>query len=54
MHPSGQQLAAIAELVDAGAIRPLVGKIFDFDQTPNAMSALEHGGLVGKVVVRRG
>jgi NADPH:quinone reductase-like Zn-dependent oxidoreductase len=53
MHASGQQLAPIAELVDAGAIRPLVGKTFDFDQTPNAMTALEHGGLVGKVVVRR-
>ncbi|GAA4761076.1 NADP-dependent oxidoreductase [Nocardioides endophyticus] len=54
MYPSGQQLASIAELVDAGAIRPLVGETFDFDQTPNAMTALEHGGLVGKVVVTRG
>ncbi|MEV0326731.1 NADP-dependent oxidoreductase [Micromonospora echinospora] len=53
MHASGEQLATIAELVDAGAIRPLVGQTFPFDRTPDAVTALAGGGLVGKVVITR-
>lgn len=53
MRADGHQLAPIGELVDAGAIRPLVGLALPFDDTPRAVAALERGGLVGKVVTTR-
>jgi NADPH:quinone reductase-like Zn-dependent oxidoreductase len=51
MRASGEQLQQIAKLVDAGIIRPIVGKTFPFDQTPQALQALSAGGIRGKVVV---
>jgi NADPH:quinone reductase-like Zn-dependent oxidoreductase len=51
MKASGDQLRAISALVDQGALRPVVGKVFDFDQTPQALSSLAAGGLRGKAVV---
>jgi NADPH:quinone reductase-like Zn-dependent oxidoreductase len=51
MRAEGGQLAEIAALVDAGAIRPVVGRVFAFDETPAALAALEHGGIRGKVSV---
>lgn len=53
MRAGGRQLAAITELVDAGAIRPLVGLTVPFDRTPDALAALERGGVQGKVVTTR-
>ena len=53
MRASGEQLTAIASLVDAGHLRPVVGKAFTFDQTPDAMAALAKGGVPGKIVVSR-
>jgi len=50
MRADGHQLAAIADLVDGGVIQPVVGLAVPFDETPEAMAALERGGLVGKVV----
>ncbi|WP_404286113.1 NADP-dependent oxidoreductase [Glutamicibacter arilaitensis] len=51
MKPSGSQLRRIAELVDAGAIKPVVGKTYAFEQTSEALGALAEGGLRGKVVI---
>lgn len=51
MTASGAQLRKIAELVDAGALRPIVGATFPFAQTPEALAALRGGGILGKVVV---
>ena len=51
---SGDQLAEITALVDAGALRPVVGKVFPFEQTPDAVAALAKGGIRGKAVVARG
>lgn len=51
MRASGEQLHQITQLVDAGIIRPVVGKTFPFDQTPQALQALSAGGIRGKVVV---
>jgi NADPH:quinone reductase-like Zn-dependent oxidoreductase len=51
MKASGDQLRAISALVDSGVLRPVVGKVFDFDQTPQALSSLAAGGLRGKAVV---
>ncbi|MGF0116972.1 NADP-dependent oxidoreductase [Promicromonospora sp. Marseille-Q5078] len=51
MHASGEQLRQIAALVDDGTLRPVVGKTFPFDRTPQALDALVQGGLRGKVVI---
>lgn len=53
MRASGDQLAEITAFVDAGALRPVVGRVFPFDETPEALSALAKGGPRGKVVVTR-
>jgi NADPH:quinone reductase-like Zn-dependent oxidoreductase len=34
-----------------GVLRPVVGKVFDFAQTPQAMQSLAKGGIRGKGVV---
>jgi NADPH:quinone reductase-like Zn-dependent oxidoreductase len=49
MRADGGQLRKISSLVDAGVIRPVVGQVFPFDQTPQAVSAA--GGGRGKVVI---
>jgi NADPH:quinone reductase-like Zn-dependent oxidoreductase len=51
MRASGDQLRGIAELVDAGAIRPIVGRIFPFDETVAGLESLAKGGIRGKAVV---
>jgi len=51
MRASGDQLRSIAALVDGGVLRPVVGKTFAFDETPQALAALAAGGVRGKVVV---
>lgn len=51
MRHSGEQLAQIARLVDDGIIRPVVGRTFPFDQTPQALQSLATGGIRGKSVV---
>lgn len=52
MRAEGQQLREIAKLIDAGIIRPVVDKVFPFDQTPEALAYVETGRAKGKVVVR--
>jgi zinc-binding alcohol dehydrogenase family protein len=49
--PSGEQLRAIAALVDAGTIRPVIDRIFPFESTKDAMAYVESGRAKGKVVV---
>lgn len=51
MHASGSQLGRIARLVDDGVLRPVVGRVSPFAQTPDALKALGSGGLRGKAVV---
>jgi NADPH:quinone reductase-like Zn-dependent oxidoreductase len=51
MRASGDQLREIATLVDEGVLRPIVGKVFDFAQTPQALQSLSDGGIRGKAVV---
>jgi NADPH:quinone reductase-like Zn-dependent oxidoreductase len=38
---------------EAGRIRPIVDKVFDFDALPAAIRFMESDGQVGKIVVRR-
>ncbi|OYU46859.1 MAG: NADPH:quinone oxidoreductase [Rhizobiales bacterium PAR1] len=51
MRAEGQQLAEIAKLIDTGAIRPVVDKVFPFAQTAEALAYVETGRAKGKVVV---
>lgn len=51
MKASGEQLRAIAALADAGAIRPVVDRVFPFESTKDAMAYVESGRAKGKVVV---
>lgn len=51
MHASGEQLRKIAELVDTGAIRPVVGATFPFEQTVQALASLGKSSIRGKAVI---
>ena len=51
MRAHGDQLREITALVDAGVLRPIVGKTVPFEQTATALSTLESSGTRGKVVM---
>ncbi|CAM3158265.1 Phenolphthiocerol synthesis polyketide synthase type I Pks15/1 [Arthrobacter ulcerisalmonis] len=51
MQASGDQLRQISALVDSGVLRPVVGKVFAFDQAPEALQSLAAGGFRGKAVL---
>ncbi|NWL35140.1 NADP-dependent oxidoreductase [Paenarthrobacter nitroguajacolicus] len=51
MRADGNQLREIAALIDAGDIKPVVGRVVPFDQTADVLAALEKGGVRGKTVV---
>lgn len=51
MRASGDQLRKITALIDNGALRPIVGRVFPFDQTVQALQGLEKGGIRGKAVI---
>jgi NADPH:quinone reductase-like Zn-dependent oxidoreductase len=51
VRASGDQLRQITTLVDQGALRPVVGQVFGFDQTPQALQSLSSGGIRGKAVI---
>jgi NADPH:quinone reductase-like Zn-dependent oxidoreductase len=52
VHPDGGQLAEIGALLQTGKIRPVIDKIFPFDQAKEALAYLEKGRAKGKVVVQ--
>ncbi|UGQ13976.1 NADP-dependent oxidoreductase [Yinghuangia sp. ASG 101] len=52
MKASGRQLRELTALVDAGAIRPVVDRVFPFDEAREALEYVEKGrAKAGKVVV---
>ncbi|MDX3548263.1 NADP-dependent oxidoreductase [Streptomyces europaeiscabiei] len=51
MRASGDQLRQITTLIDQGVVRPVVGKVVRFDQTPEALQSLSQGGIRGKAVI---
>jgi NADPH:quinone reductase-like Zn-dependent oxidoreductase len=51
-HPDGSQLSAIGALLDAGRIRPVIDRVFPFEQAKEALAYLEQGRAKGKVVVK--
>lgn len=52
MRANGQQLREISRLIEAGAIRPVVDKVFPFESTNEALAYVESGRAKGKVVVK--
>ncbi len=52
MEASGDQLRKLTPLIDAGKVRPVVDRVFPFDETLQAMEYVEKGrAKAGKVVV---
>lgn len=51
MKASGEQLRALADLIDGGAIRPVVDRVFPFESTNEALAYVETGRARGKVVI---
>ena len=41
----------LERMIEAGAIRPLIGRRLPFDQAPEALRVLERREALGKVVV---
>lgn len=52
MRASGQQLQQLTALIEAGAVRPVVDKVFPFDATNEALAYVESGRAKGKVVIQ--
>ena len=52
MKPSGDQLHEIGSLIDSGAIRPVVDRVFPFESTKEALAYVEKGRAKGKVIVK--
>jgi NADPH:quinone reductase-like Zn-dependent oxidoreductase len=52
MRADGKQLSGITKLIESGAIKPVVDKIFPFAQTNEALDYVESGRAKGKVVVK--
>ena len=52
MRPSGDQLREIGSLIDSGAIRPVVDRVFPFESTKEALAHVEKGRAKGKVIVK--
>ena len=52
MKANGAQLRQITRLIEAGAIRPVIDKVFPFESTNEAMAYVEAGRAKGKVVVK--
>ena len=52
LRPDGGQLAEIGELLESGRIRPVIDKVFAFEQAKDGLAYLEQGRAKGKLVVQ--
>jgi len=52
MRAEGNQLGEITKLIESGAIKPVIDKVFPFEQTNEALTYLETGRAKGKVVIK--
>lgn len=50
--PSSSRLKQLSSWVDAGIVRPIIGKTFTLDQIQEAHKAVEAGPACGKVIVK--
>lgn len=51
MHAGGTQLEQLAQLIDAGTLRPIIDRTYPFEQTPQALEHVANGRSKGKVVI---
>ena len=52
MKAQGDQLSQITKLIESGVIKPVVDKVFPFEQTNESMAYVETGRAKGKVIVK--
>jgi NADPH:quinone reductase-like Zn-dependent oxidoreductase len=52
MRASGEQLGKITSLIEAGAVRPVVDRVFPFEATNDALAYVDAGRSKGKVVIK--
>lgn len=52
MRGDGNQLSKITDLIESGKIRPVLDKIFPFEQTNEALAYIESGRAKGKIVIK--
>jgi alcohol dehydrogenase len=52
MKPSGAQLKKIKKFIEEGHIIPVIDKVFNFEEAPQALKYLEGGSAKGKVVIK--
>jgi NADPH:quinone reductase-like Zn-dependent oxidoreductase len=52
MRASGAQLRELTALIDSGAVRPVVDRVFPFEATSDALAFVEAGRAKGKVVIK--
>ena len=52
MRANGHQLHEITRLIEAGAVRPVIDRVFPFESTNEALAYVEAGRAKGKVVVK--
>ncbi len=52
MKANGGQLRQITTLIESGAIRPVIDKVFPFESTNEALAYVESGRAKGKVVIK--
>jgi NADPH:quinone reductase-like Zn-dependent oxidoreductase len=45
-------LTEITSLINAGIIKPVVDKVFPFEQTNDALAYVESGRAKGKIVIK--
>ncbi len=52
MKASGSQLGELSALIEAGAIKPVVDRVFPLDSTADALAYVETGRAKGKVIIK--
>ena len=52
MKANGAQLQEITQLIEAGAIRPVIDRVFPLASTNEALAYVEAGRAKGKVVIK--
>jgi alcohol dehydrogenase len=51
MHPSGSDLALLAELIEQGQLKAIVDRTYPFAKIAEALDYVQSGRAKGKVVV---
>ncbi|HEO8418452.1 NADP-dependent oxidoreductase [Niallia sp. FSL W8-0635] len=52
MKPSGEQLRTIANYIEAGKIKPIIDRVYPFENAQEAMEYAETGRAKGKIIVK--